>query len=187
MTFQMISEPHLSTSTSTAPWWGVPLVSGGFILLGVIVTQFISYRMEQARAAREELREVTRQKREDQRRFDKELREVYGKFFRVSRQLSVCLFRSDPESFAQSRRLFAELEPVYQELLVIGHPPVTLIGGRLFGIAQVACVDRTTREQLLKRNSLDAEAWSRNCYSFMAEARLELGLEPFDNEESASK
>lgn len=45
---------HYGAGMNTTPWWGTALIAGVFGLFGVILAQFITVRLDRARAARED-------------------------------------------------------------------------------------------------------------------------------------
>src|SRR5579885_1893176 len=49
-----------------APWWGVPLLAGTFLLLGAVIAFVSTYFSDRRKLARE-----------DQRQWDKEIRDLY--------------------------------------------------------------------------------------------------------------
>lgn len=79
----------LRSMTATAPWWGVPVLAGGFTLLGVALSQLFTFLLEKTRA-----------KRSEAQRWDADLRQLYARYLVEARRLrdaSVVRFDGDPE------------------------------------------------------------------------------------------
>src|SRR4051812_17171888 len=66
----------LIAASSTAPWWGVALIAGGFSLLGVIVTQFFTQRSRKLQS-----------KSEQERRWDQQSYDVCSRFLSAARSV----------------------------------------------------------------------------------------------------
>lgn len=72
--------------TSSSPWWGVPLITGAFVFLGVAVAQAVTLYL--SRRSRQ---------REDERRWDEERRRLYSDILREARDLEREWSSIDPE------------------------------------------------------------------------------------------
>lgn len=49
----LLASPSATAAVSTAPWWGVPVIAGSFLLLGAVLGFFFNRANDKSRAKRE--------------------------------------------------------------------------------------------------------------------------------------
>ncbi len=142
-----------AATTSATPWWGVPVVAGGFTLLGVLIGQAVAY------VAGKKVSETQARRERDE----------------VTREASLALLAAAAAFAGNPKADGAELTHAYARLQMVAPDEILSAAGKLQATAIAS------HEALSDRKSSDDDAYkagynmSQESLAFSATVRRELG------------
>lgn len=117
--------PPKDSPTEPAPWWGVPVIAGGFLILGGLLA-FTSTWLSDRRKLR----------REDRRQWDKVLLETYLRIVELLPELRQTRWLQEGEAIM---RRHSEMEKAQAELENFGHTVSLVADNQLLASFRALC------------------------------------------------
>jgi hypothetical protein len=163
---------ELATSQASAPWWGVPVVAGLFLIIGAI----LGYIFNRANERRRELRE-------DKRRFDEKILELSISLVSTSQEITLKAGSLNRIAKSGATDEWAKVRLEISELVKAAFA----INGALFLLAPTpvsnyanALVERATKTFASTADEIPAATSMQNLAltDFVKQLRFAIGMDP---------